>query len=241
MRLIDFPAPLEITNLTWLGGPAARNSGSNTAMDGAEQTFSTVGSVVAFSLSFDLKMGRSARIERGALTALMNGMNAVRFTFYDPDIMTPSEAGLNVNEGVEWNNIPAETWSNGERWSNGKGWTVSPPVVAVSADCPSGATVVSLSNEFWGHGLTLGSYIGFFPFHFGLYMVTEVMGGGKYRIWPELRKSLTPNDLATLVPTLVMRTRPGGYQLNRGAVHTEGQSVELFEVHDYYVRQYFEG
>lgn len=52
-----------------------------------------------------------------------------------------------------------------------------------------------------------------------------------------MRKTISDQDFATLLPTIMMRTRPGGYQLDRGPVHTEGQSVELYEVHDYYVRE----
>ncbi|MDJ1465653.1 hypothetical protein [Nitratireductor sp. GZWM139] len=231
-RLVDFPEPIRLTKVTWTSGPNARNSGTTTASDGAEQTRSGIGDVVSFRLDFTLKMGREARRERGFLTSLMEGVNAARFKFIDGDMLTPQEAGI-VGPFV------SQPWSNGEPWSNGKGWKPSYPIVPMAAASAYDASVVTLSDAFWGHQLGIGDYLGFMPFHFGLYMITQVIAPGQYRIWPRLRKALTTDDFATLHPTLVMKTVPGGTSMARGVVHTDGQGVQLSEIIDPYVRQYF--
>lgn len=233
-RLLTWPHGLwGIDSVTPVSGPAARNSGANTAMDGAEQTFEGIGDIVALELGLSAKNGRvGARFERGIITGLHNGANAMRLQFNDPDIMTPAEAGI-VGAFEE------QDWSNGEPWSNGEGWAPSYPVVPVTAPAAADSGTIRLSGQYWGHSLNLGDYLGFFPFHFGLYMVTEVIAPGQYRIWPRLRKALTTDDFATLHPTLVMRPVAQTRAPARDLVKTSGGSLTLVEVIDPYVRQYF--
>ena len=92
------------------------------------------------------------------------------------------------------------------------------------------------------HDLQVGDYLGFFPFHFGMYVVTEVIEPGTYRIWPPLRKALTTDDFATLDPTLAMRLESeDAATADRSLQVAEGASVTMVEVEDYNVREYFAG
>lgn len=213
----------------WLTGPMARNSGANTASDGTEQTFVGIGDVVAFRYTLPPSMNRQARRERGNLLALHSGANAVRIRLLVGDDLSPSEAGLVEPFG-------AQTWSNGQAWDNGGLWAVSYPDVPLAAAAALDDGIVKIADQYWGHNLGIGDPIGFYPFYFGAHFVTEIINPGEYRIWPRLRKALTTSDYATLHPVLVMRTKPGGATMVRGAVHTEGNSVELVEVFDYHVR-----
>jgi hypothetical protein len=234
-RLITFPDGLWQTSVTWTNGPNVRNSGSNTAQDGSEQTFEGIGDLVSLQLDMQPIQGQPARRERGTLTALMGGANAMRWTFVDADRMSLEEAGLEPP-------FQQQPWSNGLRWTSKRGWRPAPPIVHLAAPAAVGDGIISLTDEWWGWELGLGDYIGFFPFHFGLYMITEVQGLGVYRIWPRLRKAVTPNDYASLTATLVMRpTSRDAYNLKRDAATTSGQSVSLVEVLDNYARDYFAG
>lgn len=232
-RLLTWPHGLwGIDDVKPINGPNARSSGSTTAQDGSEQTRSGIGDVVALELRLSAKNGLiGARLQRGLMLGLHSGANAMRLQFNDPDIMTPAEAGI-VGAFAE------QDWSNGQPWSNGEGWAPSYPVVPVAASAAVDTGVVTLANEFWGYTLGLGDYIGFFPFHFGLYCVTEVIDEGQYRVWPRLRKALTTDDYATLHPTLVMQaigpTPAPGRDLS-----ATGGSLTLKEVIDPYVRSYF--
>ncbi|WEX10276.1 hypothetical protein [Chelativorans sp. AA-79] len=136
--------------------------------------------------------------------------------------------------------IRNQYWSNGMPWANGKRWKPSYPLVKVAAPADLGATVVELSDAFWGHALGIGDQFGFMPFHFGVYEVTQVFGNGMYRIWPSLRKAITPNDFATLQPTIAMRLESeDGLTKNRDPDFIRGGSATLVEVFDYDVRDYF--
>ncbi|WP_245515407.1 hypothetical protein [Rhizobium deserti] len=133
--------------------------------------------------------------------ALHGGANAVRVSWPAPDSLTLQEAGANFTPLQERVGMP---WSNGQPWANGINWGVSPPNVAVAGGAARDTTVIKLGSAFWGHGLDYGDEIGFFPLHFGKYMITEALGSGEYRIWPPLRKAITADDFATLMPVLVM-------------------------------------
>lgn len=223
-----------IVEATPASGPMARNSGGNTASDGSEQTFEGIGDVVALDLALSAKNGRfGARWERGILRGMGAGVNGVRLTYHDPDIMTPPEAGISGSFG-------GQEWSNEEPWSNGMPWGASYPVVPIAAASDYDSGIVRLGSAFWGHTLGLGDYVGFFPFYFGLHCVTEVLGPGRYRVWPRLRKALTTDDFATLHPTLVMRPTAGsGVPPGRGLASTTSMTLRLVEVIDPYVRQHF--
>lgn len=234
-RLLSYPdyAYSGAVSVTWLTGPNARSSGANTASDGSEQTFDTIGDVVSFRLEFTPKQGRVARRERGFLTALGGGTNAFRFTYVDADRMEPDEAGIIGPYG-------SQLWSNGKPWSNGQWWQPSYPVVPVAGASPYDSGIINLSDQVWGHTLGWGDHLGFFPFHFGIYTVTEVLDAGRYRIWPRLRKAVDVDDFCTLFPTLVVR--PTGKEAGswrRDASTTTDTSIDVVEVIDPYVRQYF--
>lgn len=240
-RLLTIPDIPGAVAVTPINGPNARNSGSTTAQDGTEQTFDSIGDVVSLRIDLNVKQDAGARRERGLFRGLQIGGNAARLKFFDPDIMLPAEAGVNVPAHYRWDDIAEQTWSNGLGWSNGMGWIVSPPVVPVAAAASYDAGIVTLANQHWGHTLGQGDHFGFFPFHFGIYTVWEVIEPGQYRIWPRLRKALTTDDFATLEPTVVMRAAGrDAVTMKRGLAHTEGHSMTLTEVIDPYVRKLFE-
>ncbi|WP_011580571.1 MULTISPECIES: hypothetical protein [Chelativorans] len=242
-RLLTWNDGLGLNALEVVQGPNVRNSGSNTAADGSEQTFEGIGSVWAFRLGLTIKQGRAARAQRGILDALMGGANAMRFTVIDPDMMTPAEAGMSVPDWLGWNDVPAQPWSNGMPWENGQFWKVSPPVVRVAASAGVDSSVIRLRDEFWGHALGIGDRIGFFPFHFGVYQITEVLEPGTYRVKYRLRKAIAAGDFCTLRPVIVLRptSKTSAMPPARVPAHTETTSVTLVEVIDPYVRQYFTG
>ncbi|PLU81765.1 hypothetical protein BMJ22_16645, partial [Sinorhizobium medicae] len=113
--------------------------------------------------------------------------------FGDPDMMTLLDAGMTVTPAQDRFGLP---WSNGETWSNGQNWKATAPNVPVAAAADRDATIIRLADAYWGHRLQMGDYLGFFPFHFGLYTITEELGDGEYRIWPPLRKALAAGDFA---------------------------------------------
>lgn len=231
-RLLSFPVSTVVMAATPVNGPNARNSGSNTASDGSEQAFDHIGDVVALQLDFVVRRKAAARRERGWMTAFLGGGNATRFTFCDHDRMTRVESGLASADDI--------SWSNAKPWSNGLDWAAGYPQVSVISSAALDDGIVELDTAFWGDELGLGDYIGFMPFHFGMYTITEVISAGKYRIWPRLRKAITTTDFATLTPTLAMRpTGREAISMKRGLVATEGQSITLVEVFDYDARDYF--
>lgn len=174
------------------------------------------------------------------LTALHGGANATRWTFSDPDMMAPHEMGVDASPCQTWNDMAGQPWDNGMPWSNSELWGATPPQVPVVATTERDGTVISLADEFWGHLLSYGDYLGFFPFYLGMHIVTEVFEPGRYRIWPPLRKELTVDDFATLRPTLAMRLESeDAASASRGPVMAEGLSVTMVEVLDYDVRDYF--
>lgn len=229
-----------VTGIEPLSGPRAVNAGVTTSIGNFVQTTGSPFGLWRWRVQLGWLRGDFFRRYRGWITALHGGANATRFDLFDPDMMKPVVAGIATSECQEWENIGGNNWSNGMPWSNGSSWRTTPPTVPVSATADRDASVVSLGSAFWGHYLDVGDYLGFFPFHFGLYMVTEVIGPGTYRIWPPLRKAITSDDFATLRPTLAMRLE-GEEAANapRGAVFAEGLSVTLVEVPDYTARQWF--
>jgi len=237
MRIVDWPEPIMLTHVRWLSGPMARNSGANTAVDGAEQTFTGIGDALAFGYDLGISMGTRERRTRGFLLSLHSGANWVRVKLILGDEYSAQELGIQ--------SIGSSAWSNGQPWANGLPWAFSKPPVGIAATVDNRGSIVRLKDQFWGHKLGLGDAIGFFPFYFGAHFVTEVIEPGEYRVWPRLRKEITfdadpaLNSFATLEPTLLMKSRPGGHSMSRGPVHSEGVAVELHEVHDYYAREAF--
>jgi hypothetical protein len=138
-RLLSYPANTGIVSITPVSGPNARNSGSNTASDGSEQVFDTIGDVVALQLAFRPQQYAGARRERGWMTGLLGGKNATRFQFVDSDKMTLAEAGQTVT-GINW--------AGGVNWATGS-WNVGFPIVPVSASSALDAGIIELSPVYW--------------------------------------------------------------------------------------------
>lgn len=238
-RLISPPVGLGVTSIEPLSGPRAVSSGATQSIGTFVQTFASPFSLWRFRFSFPAMHNSLFRRYRGWVTALHGGANATRWHFFDPDMMTFQEAGVDASN---FEIATGQPWSNGEPWSNGQNWQTSRPNVAVAAPAALEATQISLADSFWGHTLAIGDQIGFFPFHFGMYEVTEVIAPGTYRIWPDLRKAITTSDFATLSPTLAMRLESeDAASAGRGLVVAEGNSVTLVETLDYDVRDYFAG
>lgn len=235
-RLISPPVGLGTTSIEPLSGPRSVGGSSTASVNNFQQTVATPFGMWRWRLSFPAMQGSLFRRYRGWVTALHGGANATRWTFFDPDCMTFQEAGVNAS------NFEAATgkpWSNGMPWSNGENWQSSRPVVSVVA-AGLGATIISLPNQWWGRRLDVGDYVGFLPFHFGMYEITQVIEPGIYRIWPPLRRAVAATDYATLSPTLAMRLESeDAASAGRGLVAAEGLSVTLVEVNDYDVREYF--
>lgn len=236
-RLLNWPTGLGIRAWQPLSGPRAVGAGSSTSIGAFTQTVASVFGGWAYAFTFPVCKDQAARRLRGWVTGLHGGANATRVPFYDADGLTFAEAGVSYSDSlIRFGN----SWANGESWANGAGWAASLPVVAVSLAADKGATVISLADAFWGHALGDGDFLGFSPLHFGKYTVTEVIAPGVYRIWPPLRKAITPSDRATLNPVLAMRmTGEDAANLSRGLAHMDETTVTLFEVFDDDVRDYF--
>ncbi len=236
-RLLNWPIGLGIRAWQPLSGPRAVGAGSSTSIGGLTQTVASPFGGWAYGFTFPVCKDQAARRLRGWVTGMHGGANATRVPFYDADGLTFGEAGVSYSASlIRFGN----SWANGEVWANGAGWAASLPTVAVSLSAAKGATVVSLGAAFWGHSLGDGDFFGFCPLHLGKYTVTEVIAPGVYRIWPPLRKAITPSDRATLNPVLAMRmTGEDAASLSRGLGHMEETTVTLFEVFDDDVRDYF--
>lgn len=236
-RLISPPVGLGTTSVEPLSGPRTVSAGATRSVTNFAQTFASPFGDWRWRLSFPAMQGSLFRRYRGWVSALHGGANATRWTFFDPDCMSFREAGADASQ------IDAEAgkpWSNGMPWSNGGNWQSSRPVVSVAAPASREATIVSLADQWWGHRLDVGDYVGFFPFHFGMYEVTQVVEPGAYRIWPSLRKAITTADFATLSPTMALRLESeDSASAGRGLVAAESLSVTLIETLDYDVRDYF--
>lgn len=239
-RLISPPVGLPVLAIEPLTGPRAVGASASQSGTGFVQTASAAFGLLRFQFAFAPMREGMFRRYRGWVTALHGGANATRWDFYDPDTMRPAEAGLDVPDAIRWDMMDGTDWANDEPWSNGKPWLSEPPTVAVADAAALGATEIRLADAYWGHRLDAGDYLGFAPYHFGLYAVTEVIETGTYRIWPPLRKAITTDDVATLRPTLAMRLESeDAASAGRGLVTAENAAVTLVETLDYDVRDYF--
>lgn len=236
-RLLSWPVGLKWNRYKFLAGPESVGAGSGTSIGAVTQTIASPFGARYIQFSFPSLRGEEARRARGLVTALHKGANAVRVSICDWDGMTFSEAGVTVSEAERRDGMP---WSDGQAWSNGRNWRLSKPLVAVSDAAALDATIVALSDLYWGSALGFGDWIGFAPLHFGLYEITEVLEPGLYRIWPPLRKALSTSDFATLHPVMAMRFLSSNLpDAERGPAFLDGLSLSLFEVFDYDVRDHF--
>jgi len=186
-RLLDWPVGLGRIAYQRLTGPRSVGSAATESITGFVQTVASAFGVWRYQISLQPLRGGKTRHYRKMVTALHGGANAVRVPFNDPDVMTFREAGVS---GIpDTKRFPTVNWSNGLPWSNGEPWQLSRPMVRVAQDAAVGDTIIDLEDEFWGHTIEAG-WLGFMPFHFGKYEITEVIAPGQYRIWPPLRKGL---------------------------------------------------
>lgn len=236
-RLIHWPRGLRASFREPLSGPRAVNAGVTTSVGYFVQTTASPFGLWRWRFQFPPIRGQLFRRYRGWVTALHGGANATRVPFCDWDGLSFDQTGVDASRD-EWRR--GRTWGNGMPWSNGANWKSTPPNVPVAAPAEKDATIISLGSACWGHGLDYGDLLGFFPLHLGLYMVTEVIDPGTYRIWPPVRRAIGADDFATLRPTLAMRLESeDAANAPRGAAFAEGLSVTLVEVLDYDVRDYF--
>lgn len=236
-RLLDWVGGLRLVGIQRLSGPRAVGAAASESVTGRVQTVASVFGVWRYQLSIGLMRDGLLRKYRGLVTALHGGANAVRVPFVDPDVMSWQEAGVNLPCWAP----EAVPFDNGQNFDNGRPWQLSRPDVAVAAQSTKGATIIHMVDEHWGHGLQGGEWIGFYPFHFGKYEITQVFDEpGRYRIWPPLRKAVGAGDYATLHPVMAMRLDgEGAATVGRGAVVAEGMTMTLIEVEDADVRDYF--
>lgn len=236
-RLIEPPLGLPVVSMQPLSGPRTVGAARTETIGGLVQTVASPLGLWRWQFSFAPMNGDMFRRYRGWITAMHGGANATRWHFYDPDIMAMRTFGGSVTASELSNGVP---WSNDMPWDNGQNWQVGYPHETVAASSAKGSSTVRLQNNWWGYVLEPGDMIGFFPSHFGLYMVTEVISDGRYRIWPPLRKALTSDDYATLKPTLAMRLESEeAASAGRGLVVAEGATVTMIEVFDYDVKSAF--
>lgn len=240
-RLLSPPQDIDLVGIEPLSGPRSVNAGATTSLGNFVQTTGSPFGLWRFRFLFQMLRGRAFREYRGWVTGLHGGANATRWTFSDPDMLTPYEMGVSdAHPCKTWSEMAGQPWGNGMPWSNGALWGATPPHVPVAVAVDQDGTIISLAGDFWGHSLSIGSYLGFSPFYLGLHIVTEVFEPGRYRIWPPLRKAITPDDFATLRPTLAMRLESeDAASASRGPVMAEGLSVTMVEVLDYNAREYF--
>ena len=231
-RLLHWPTGLKTILREPLSGPRVVAGGSTNSIGNFTQTFGSPFGLWRYRFNFPPMRGQLARRYRGWITALHGGANATRVTFCDWDGLSKEQRGISGEL--------KQSWSNGMPWSNGQPWHAYSPLVSVSTSAAIDDDIVTLADTAWGHGLGYGDLIGFSPFHFGKYMVSEAIEPGTYRIWPPLRKALTTSDYATLRPTMAMRLESEeAASANRDAAFISNASVTLVEALDSDVRTYW--
>lgn len=244
-RLVSPPVGLPVTSIEPLSGPRSVGGGSLQSIGNFVQTTASPFGLWRLQFSFAAMQGDLFRRYRGWITSLHGGANATRWKFDDPDVMSFADAGVIATDEQLRRGMP---WSNGKPWGapgqdpwfNTGNWPISRPVVPVAAGAALGDTVIELGAAFWGHRLGIGDDLGFFPFHLGLYTVTEVIAPGQYRIWPDLRKAITTDDFATLDSSLALRLEnESAASAGRGLVSADGLTATFVEVLDYDARDYF--
>lgn len=236
-RLLSWPVGLSPNFKEPLSGPRSINSGSTDSVTGFNQGYSSPFGLWSWRFTFAPMRGEQFRRYRGMVTALHGGANAVRVPFCDWDQMSLEQRGLKLSKNEWRNGVP---WSNEMPWDNGKNWKSSNPLVPIASTSQEGSSTIKLRSSYFGNNLDIGDMIGFNPFHFGLYTITEVFEPGHYRIWPKLRKRITNQDFATLNPTMAMRlASQDAANLPRDASFASDLSITLIECLDYDIREYW--
>ena len=236
-RLLNWPLGIGILDRKPTSGPRSINATATNSISDFTQSVASPFGLHSYDLVLPACKGVKARRLSGWLTTLHNGANASRVPWYDRDRLSLEEAGVLYSDQEKSHGVP---WSNGAPWANGKNWNTSRPFVPVVKASAMNSTYVILADSFWGHRLGYGDLIGFMPFHFGLYRITDVLGGGAYQIWPPLRKAIATTDYATLSPVLVMRLA-GSSGVNTARPHEvmSETTISMIEVKDADVREYF--
>lgn len=237
-RLLSWPRGLAITAYQRMTGPRSVGGASTESITSFVQTVSSPFGAWRYQISLRGLKGSLARQYRGMVSALNGGANAVRVPFNDPDVMSWQDAGINIDKFDPRRGV---AWSNNQPFSNGCNWGMTRPMVAVVADAAIGDTIITLEDRYWGAHLLGGEWLGFMPFCFGKYDVTEVIGGGQYRIWPPLRAVLTAGQsFANLNPVMAMRLEgESAASDKRGTTYADGNALTLLEVRDDDARAYF--
>ncbi len=235
-RLIDWPADHKISSMEPLTGPRGVKATVSTAISGFTQTSSSPNGLWRWQFSFPPMRDRAFRVHRGMIAALHGGVNAVRIPFYDPDAMSSRSLG---QMGVRSYPVTLP-WSNGRPWSNTAGWKEGNETVPLAAATPIRGDTIVLSEGAWGYKLEVGDRLGFMPFHFGLYIVTQVYAPGAYRIWPPLRRAVTAANFATMRPVMAMKLEgEGGANAARGTLVADSLTATFVEVEDSDVRTFY--
>ena len=168
------------------------------------------------------------------------GANATRVPVCDWDGLSLAQKGIKAAAREAQAGITWDFFGTGLTWSNNQNWSLSSPVVAVAVPAALNATIVQLTDQFWGYSLGVGDWIGFFPFNLGRYEITEVIAPGTYRLDYPLRKALVLGNYATLNPVIAMRiVGENSAQAERGAASLDGLTIQFTEVRDYDVQDYF--
>lgn len=237
-RLISWPLGLHANGREPLSGPRTVGASRTESISGFVQTTSRAFGLWRWRFVFPPLRGIAFRRYRGWVTALHGGANATRVPFCDWDGLAFAELGITGITKEQW--LAGQPWDDdGAPWEDGQNWAPSRPPELVAA-ASLGDTTITLDSLYWGGSLGVGDQIGFYPNHFGLYMITEVIEEAQYRIWPPLRKAVTSEDYATLTPTLAMRLESEeGATAPRGASFAEGLAVTMVEVLDYDLNTYF--
>lgn len=236
-RLLDFPIGLRPNRMRKLAGPKTRGAGQSVGATGWEQTVASPFGARRLEFSFPNIRGKLARRTRGWISAMHGGANATRIRLCDWDGLSLADRGINATL-AEYK--AGSTWSNGLPWSNGQNWSNSEEPLAVTAAAAQDDTIVSLDVSGWGANLGVGDWIGFFPFHFGVYEITQVVDDGQFRLDMPLRDALTTSSWAYPNPTLAMRLESeSAASGERDAFSLTGLSLVMVEVFDYDVRDHF--
>ncbi len=238
-RLIAWPNGIRIVSRDVLTGPRVTSGGGRESLTGFSQSIASPYGAWRFQFTLPRLRGQAVRRWRGFITALHGGANAASVKICDPDGMSMPDAGADYTQNQIREGLP---WSSMLPWSNMRNWAASRPLVRVYSPANKGDSIVYLSEQFWRGNLGCGDQIGFTPYHFGLYIVTEIMPDGGFRIWPPLRKNITEHDFSTLSPMLAMRLESeAAAPMSRGAAGMESPVITMTEVPDETIRAYYEG
>lgn len=231
------------------------------SLDGttAINTVQSANSAITTGVWYDIRVTRAAGVIRLYLNGVQVGTVTDNSAFYantaDPLHIGGSALGASSTNGhidqVEMvqnlaTNFAAftpptvvERLSYDAPQFDGEVWRHTTAVELPGAAAALGATQVVLSNLTWGYQLGVGDWFGFYPYHFGVYMVTEVLKPGTYRIWPPLRKAVV-DGYATRRPVMAMRIESeDGAGFARSVDAAEGATMTLIEVTDPDVADYF--